>query len=131
LKVEDVFKRVRQTVAEQTESKQVPWDSSSLVGDFYFTAAPSGREAAEHTAAASPDPSSASRFDIVTRTIDALGGEAFLRQESTLLKGTLTVTPSPTDPTVVTGSLTGYEVYPNQCRIDVAFGAASIGTIVY
>lgn len=36
LKVEDVFKRVRQSVARETAQKQVPWDSSSLVGDFYF-----------------------------------------------------------------------------------------------
>ncbi len=36
LRVEDVFKRVRQTVARATEQKQIPWDSSSLVGDFYF-----------------------------------------------------------------------------------------------
>ncbi len=36
LKVEEVFKRVRQSVARETAQKQVPWDSSSLVGDFYF-----------------------------------------------------------------------------------------------
>jgi uncharacterized caspase-like protein len=36
LKVEDVFKRVRQTVARETARRQVPWESSSLVGDFYF-----------------------------------------------------------------------------------------------
>ncbi len=130
LKVEDVFKRVRQTVAGQTGRKQVPWDSSSLVGDFYFTEAPSGREAAERPAAP-PGSSPASSLDIVTRTINALGGGAFLRQRSLRLKGTLSLTPSSTDPTVVTGAFTGYEVYPNQCRVDVAFGAASIGTVVY
>lgn len=36
LRVEDVFKRVRQTVARATAQQQIPWDSSSLVGDFYF-----------------------------------------------------------------------------------------------
>lgn len=36
LKLEDVFKRVRQQVASKTSSKQIPWDSSSLVGEFYF-----------------------------------------------------------------------------------------------
>lgn len=35
-KVEDVFKRVRISVMERTNSRQVPWESSSLTGDFYF-----------------------------------------------------------------------------------------------
>gem|GEM_PF-516450 len=36
LKVEDVFKRVRKQVADATADQQVPWESSSLTGDFYF-----------------------------------------------------------------------------------------------
>jgi tetratricopeptide (TPR) repeat protein len=36
LKIEDVFKRVRRSVQNYTGSKQTPWESSSLVGDFYF-----------------------------------------------------------------------------------------------
>ncbi len=36
LKIEDVFKRVRRNVLEATADKQVPWETSSLVGDFYF-----------------------------------------------------------------------------------------------
>ncbi len=36
LKIEDVLKRVRVEVAEKTGQKQVPWQSSSLMGDFYF-----------------------------------------------------------------------------------------------
>lgn len=36
LKVEDVFKRVRRRVADATADQQVPWESSSLTGDFYF-----------------------------------------------------------------------------------------------
>jgi len=35
-KVEDVFKRVRIAVMERTNDKQVPWEASSLTGDFYF-----------------------------------------------------------------------------------------------
>lgn len=37
LSVEGIFKRVRERVARETGRKQVPWDSSSLVGEFYFT----------------------------------------------------------------------------------------------
>ncbi len=37
LRVEDVFKRVRRDVAAVTRNQQIPWESSSLVGDFYFS----------------------------------------------------------------------------------------------
>jgi uncharacterized caspase-like protein len=36
LKVEDVFKNVRAEVLDRSDGKQTPWESSSLVGDFYF-----------------------------------------------------------------------------------------------
>ena len=40
-RIEEVFKRVRLAVARETEGKQIPWDSSSLLGDFYFSSSPS------------------------------------------------------------------------------------------
>ncbi len=36
LGLEDVFKRVRTKVREETENRQVTWDSSSIEGAFYF-----------------------------------------------------------------------------------------------
>lgn len=39
LPVEQVFKRVRVAVMEKTGNRQVPWESSSLTGDFFFTPA--------------------------------------------------------------------------------------------
>ena len=39
LKIEDVFKRVRVGVKQRTSRKpspQIPWENSSLMGDFYF-----------------------------------------------------------------------------------------------
>jgi hypothetical protein len=36
LKVEDVFKNVRAEVLDRSNGSQTPWESSSLVGDFYF-----------------------------------------------------------------------------------------------
>ena len=36
LKLEDVFKRVRSSVAEATQFQQIPWDNSSVFEDFYF-----------------------------------------------------------------------------------------------
>ena len=42
LKVEDVFKQVRMGVLRDSMNRQVPWEASSLVGDFYFRAPPAG-----------------------------------------------------------------------------------------
>jgi formylglycine-generating enzyme required for sulfatase activity len=39
--VEQVFKHVRVGVMGATSGRQVPWESSSLTGDFYFAVAPS------------------------------------------------------------------------------------------
>ncbi len=36
VKIEDVFKRVRVAVRRDSQGKQVPWESTSLEGDFYF-----------------------------------------------------------------------------------------------
>lgn len=36
LKLEDVFKRVRNAVATATHQDQIPWDNSSVFDDFYF-----------------------------------------------------------------------------------------------
>jgi formylglycine-generating enzyme required for sulfatase activity len=36
LKIEDVFKGARSAVREATQGRQIPWESSSLEGDFYF-----------------------------------------------------------------------------------------------
>ena len=50
LKLEDVFKQVRSNVRRDSQNKQVPWESTSLEGDFYFkapAAAPSSGEALE------------------------------------------------------------------------------------
>lgn len=37
LPIEDVFKQVRIKVRDRSKGQQVPWESSSLVGAFYFT----------------------------------------------------------------------------------------------
>ena len=42
LRVEDVFKQVRINVLKTTASKQIPWESSSLTGDFVFRPARAG-----------------------------------------------------------------------------------------
>ncbi len=37
LRLEDVFKRTREKVLEETDGEQLPFDSSAITGDFYFS----------------------------------------------------------------------------------------------
>jgi hypothetical protein len=37
--IEQVFKQVRRNVMDETGGEQVPWENSSMIGDFYFTVA--------------------------------------------------------------------------------------------
>ncbi len=53
IKVEDLLKTVRRDVSTSTEKKQIPWDLSSLVGDFYFIP-PATTEPAKPTELAKP-----------------------------------------------------------------------------
>jgi len=50
LPVEVMFRRVRENVTAETKDRQVPWESSSLKGDFYFA------RAIEKPIAAAPAP---------------------------------------------------------------------------
>ncbi len=59
LKVEDVFKQVRIGVARASNGAQVPWEASSLTGDFYFqpaTASAAVAPTAAPAAIAAPAP---------------------------------------------------------------------------
>jgi hypothetical protein len=55
--IETVFKRVRLKLDSETGGKQVPWESSSLKGDFYFV--PGGEQVERPAAAAIPTPAPA------------------------------------------------------------------------
>lgn len=37
LRIEDVFKRVRAEVTTKSKGAQIPWENSSITGDFYFS----------------------------------------------------------------------------------------------
>jgi hypothetical protein len=63
LKVEDVFKRVRVEVEKDSGGKQVPWESSSLKGDFSFAGAPG-------EVALAPSPAAPGKPSGSPRTID-------------------------------------------------------------
>jgi len=57
LKLEEVFKRVRADVQEKSGNAQVPWDASSLTGDFFFVP-PQEQLEQQVATAALPQPSS-------------------------------------------------------------------------
>lgn len=50
LKIEDVFKQVRVAVRKASAGKQVPWESTSLEGDLYFSRLPAAVAAAPDSA---------------------------------------------------------------------------------
>ena len=54
LPVEQMFKRVRVAVSEETRQAQIPWESSSLMGDFCFTPSAGGECAPATATAAAP-----------------------------------------------------------------------------
>lgn len=76
-KVEDVFKRVRVEVARETGNKQIPWDSSSLTGDFYFRATADAAQSAGNGAVTSAAPTAVVappvQVAMVSRNVDAIG----------------------------------------------------------
>lgn len=49
LKVEDVFKRVRAGVEKESGGAQIPWENTSLTGDFYFITPEPGQQTAMQT----------------------------------------------------------------------------------
>lgn len=76
LKVEDVLKQTRNAVLRASGHKQMPWEASALVGDFYFHPPRDGVAAAAGSSApASPvalTPPAASPVDTQTAIDDAL-----------------------------------------------------------
>jgi len=63
-KVEDVFKRVRTNVRRDSQGSQVPWEATSLEGDFYFRGGP----AAVVTASTPDTPGPAGAADAAGRS---------------------------------------------------------------
>ena len=74
LKVEDVFKQVRQGVLRASANKQVPWEASALVGDFYFHPPPAAAALTAPTppAALAPSAPAAPAIDAQAAIDDAL-----------------------------------------------------------
>jgi tetratricopeptide (TPR) repeat protein len=96
LSVEEMFKRVRQDVLKETNNQQIPWDSSSLVGDFSFnqTSSPVAETPSTPVATSTPTPTQ----EEATPTPEAVTSNSTPSQEATKPTPTLTqeeATPTP------------------------------------
>jgi len=107
LTIEQVFKRVRQGVSQETRGEQVPWESSSLVGEFVFKApqAPSGglalvpppaetaaRERLEEGARSADEAAGRSPEELRRRVEDRLRANGFALEVTLAADGTTTLT---------------------------------------
>lgn len=79
LRVEDVFKQVRARVSRLSNGTQIPWEASSLIGDFYFNSAPNASTPADRRN------TEAVFWDSIRNSIDPAEYQAYL---ATYPKGT-------------------------------------------
>jgi formylglycine-generating enzyme required for sulfatase activity len=83
LKLEDVFKATRERVMSVTSSRQVPWDSSSVQGDFYFSAAKAAGavpEQAPSVQVASAEQVEQEYWDAIRDSRDKAAFEGYLKE---------------------------------------------------
>jgi uncharacterized caspase-like protein len=71
-KLEDVLKNTRKGVAADSQNEQIPWDSSSLTGDFYFKVS-SNVMAANPAVSGTPATAGAESTTLATRSIKVDG----------------------------------------------------------
>lgn len=87
IKVEDVFKQVRINVARATQDQQIPWEASSLTGEFYFRAPAAVPALAAPAAASAPgvDPAlfEMAFWDSIKTSTHRADFEAYLEQYPT------------------------------------------------
>ncbi len=81
-KVEEVFKQVRTAVRRDSQGQQVPWESTSLEGDFYFHP-PTAVAATPAAPVPAPDPLAAlddAPWETVRDSASAVELQAYLRR---------------------------------------------------
>jgi len=88
LRIEDVFKRTRFAVRQETGGRQVPWENTSLEGDFYFVAPPTSSVASSGSVGPSTTPTlvqqaalQPSRSDTAAAKPRSTSGFSFSREE--------------------------------------------------
>ncbi len=79
LEIAQVFRKVRGRVLERTDGKQTPWESSSIIGEFYFVP-PAATAIAPAEAGVSPYLAAATRWKELEASTDTAALEAFAKQ---------------------------------------------------
>jgi formylglycine-generating enzyme required for sulfatase activity len=117
--VEQVFKRVRVGVMKDTRNAQVPWESSSLVGDFYFKPDTAGvaqpvKPSAAPVRVQSSEEVEQELWNAIKGSRDKRDFEDYLRQypkgrfvplAQQRLKALATATPTPSKPQITVASV--------------------------
>ncbi len=89
LPIEEVMKRVRANLKQLTNGEQIPWESSSLVGNFYLNKAAGASNAANNpasgatgaaTAAANPAAVEQEYWETIKESRDASDFQAYLKE---------------------------------------------------
>ncbi|MEW6208628.1 MAG: SUMF1/EgtB/PvdO family nonheme iron enzyme [Acidobacteriota bacterium] len=80
LNIEQVFKRVRIAVQSKTQGKQIPWESSSLVGDFFFSRTQPAPTPANPVPATDPAATELSFWESIKNSSDADDFKAYLEK---------------------------------------------------
>ncbi len=82
LKLEEVFKSTREEVMNVTSNKQVPWDSSSIKGDFYFqrSDAPTTVSSTPTTVTSRAEAQEAAAWELVKESNDTRDLRFFLKE---------------------------------------------------
>ena len=84
LTIEEVFKHVRVAVRDETQGQQIPWESSSLTGNFQFIETSVPQQAMLNpalTPTPPPPPPLASALGLVQVTANVVGGRVFVNGE--------------------------------------------------
>lgn len=81
LSIEDMFKRVRNTVSSHTHHKQITWEHTSLMGTFYFNSdLDEGKATATYSDSALADQNYMCEDDSIQNIIDALKSYNWYKQ---------------------------------------------------
>ena len=87
ISVEEMFKRVRQGVAQETRKDQIPWESSSLIGDFSFNPSTPNISLQGNTSTQSPPSQGLGGIQLIAAVPNADKQQMYQRLEQYLAAG--------------------------------------------
>lgn len=114
LPIENVFKKVRAGVRRESDAKQTPWESSSLIGNFYFNGTNTGQPSGTVNPVPEPGKAEPATPDIVmgslsvTCNVDDASFVISGREIKTRTGGAVTVDKIPAGPHTITVKKNGY-----------------------